>query len=160
MKCFTWAPLIAFAFLSTTLLLGCGQGGGGAQTPILSVSQSPAMFNSAFGGSDPAPIMVNVTNTGGGTLTFTASSDSPWLSVTPGNGTAPQTLQVSALLGTLTTASYMGHIKITANGAQGSPATITTTFNVAGPPPSNSPTWAQWGANPQHTGMVNVAGQK
>jgi hypothetical protein len=28
------------------------------------------------------------------------------------------------------------------------------------PPPSNSPTWAQWGANPQHTGMVNVAGQK
>jgi len=27
------------------------------------------------------------------------------------------------------------------------------------PPPSNSPFWAQWGANPQHGGMVSVAGQ-
>ena len=129
------------------------------QPPNLSVSQSAATFNSAFGGSDPARIPVIVTNTGGGTLTFSASSDSPWLSVTPSSGTAPQMLQVSAALGTLTTASYIGHIKITANGAQGSPATVTATLNVAGPPPSNSPTWAQWGANPQHTGMVNVAGQ-
>lgn len=28
------------------------------------------------------------------------------------------------------------------------------------PPPSNSPFWAQWGANPQHTGMVKVEAQK
>lgn len=27
------------------------------------------------------------------------------------------------------------------------------------PPPSNTPVWAQWGSNPQHSGMVNVAGQ-
>jgi len=27
------------------------------------------------------------------------------------------------------------------------------------PPASNSPFWAQWGATPQHIGMVNVAGQ-
>jgi outer membrane protein assembly factor BamB len=28
-----------------------------------------------------------------------------------------------------------------------------------GPPPVGNPFWAQWGANPQHTGAVNVAGQ-
>ena len=27
------------------------------------------------------------------------------------------------------------------------------------PPASNTPFWAQWGANPQHSGLVNVAGQ-
>jgi hypothetical protein len=116
-------------------------------------------FNSAFGGSDPAATSVNVTNAGTGTLTFTAASDSPWLSVTPAGGTAPQAIQISATLGSLTTASYTGHITVTTSGAQGSPATINATFVVGGPPPSNTPFWAQWGANPQHAGMVNVAGQ-
>ncbi len=31
--------------------------------------------------------------------------------------------------------------------------------NGGGPPASNTPFWAQWGANPQHTGLVNVNGQ-
>jgi Viral BACON domain len=93
MKRLAWPPLVALAFMAMTLLLGCGLGGGGgAQPPILSVAQSNVLFNGAFGGSNPAPISVNVTNTGGGTLTFSASSDSPWLSVTPGNGSAPQIL--------------------------------------------------------------------
>jgi len=33
------------------------------------------------------------------------------------------------------------------------------TFTVASGVASTSPFWAQWGANPQHAGMVNVAGQ-
>jgi hypothetical protein len=129
MKRLTWTLLVALALPATMLLLGCGSGtgGGGPQPPILSVSQSTATFNSAFAGSNPAPISVNVTNTGGRTLTFSASSDSTWLSVTPSSGTAPQTLQVSAALGALTSASYTGHIQITANGAQDSPATVTAT---------------------------------
>jgi hypothetical protein len=32
-------------------------------------------------------------------------------------------------------------------------------MNPLPPTPSNSPFWAQWGANPLHAGMVNVAGQ-
>lgn len=32
-------------------------------------------------------------------------------------------------------------------------------MNPPPPPPSNTPFWAQWGANPQHAGMVSVAGQ-
>src|SRR5579871_3465870 len=160
MKPFPWAPFVIFLLFSVMIVVGCQSGGSGTQPPVLSVAQSTATFNSAFGGSNPAPVTINLTNTGGGTLMFSASSDSPWLSVTPGNGTAPQSLQLSAGLGTLTTASYTGHITITANGAQGSPATITATFNIGAPAPSNAPTWAQWGANPQHTGMVNVVGQQ
>src|ERR1700731_1497958 len=32
-------------------------------------------------------------------------------------------------------------------------------MNPPSPMPSDLPFWAQWGANPQHAGMVNVAGQ-
>ncbi|HWY06082.1 MAG TPA: hypothetical protein VNY24_04435, partial [Candidatus Acidoferrales bacterium] len=104
--------------------VGCGSSGPPPPQPVLSVSQSVVSFNSAFGGSDPAATSVNVTNAGTGTLTFTAASDSPWLSVIPAGGTAPQAIQISAKLGSLTTASYTGHITVTTPGAQGSPATI------------------------------------
>ena len=146
--------------ISSALLTlpNCG-GGEGAPQAILTISQAMAAVNAAFGGADPAPASVDVTNAGSGALNFKASSDSPWLTVAPSSGAAPQMLQVSAKLGSLTTASYQGHVTITAAGAHGSPATITVTFNVAGPAPSNSPFWGQWGANPQHTGMVSVAAQ-
>ncbi len=54
--------------------------------------------------------------------------------------------------------SYTGHITVTAAGASGSPAVVTVTFVVA-PTPSNAAFWGQWGADPQHTGMVPTTGQ-
>jgi hypothetical protein len=150
--------LVLTGLVCLVVFAGCG---GGSTTPPtrLMVSQSAVTLNAAFGGSSPAPTPVNVSSSGSGSLSFTAASDSPWLSVTPGSGSAPQTLQISAALGSLTTASYTGHVTVTASGAQGSPATITVTFDVAGPPPSNTPFWAQWGANSQHNGMVSAQGQ-
>lgn len=146
--------LVSFAIV---LIEGCG---GGSRPPaMLSLSQSDVMFSAPFGGANPAGTTVNVSVSGTAMASFAAASDSPWLSVTPGNGTAPNAIQISAALGALTTASYTGHITVTAPGALGSPATVAVTFAVGGPPPSNAPTWAQWGAIPQHTGMVNVAGQ-
>jgi len=145
--------------IAIVFVAGCGGGGGNAPA-MLTLSQSSVMFSVPFGGQNPAATMVNVSVTGGTAMTsFTAASDQPWLSVTPGNGTAPDSIQISAVLGTLTTANYTGHITVTASGVQGSPATVTVTFTVGGPEPSNMPFWAQWGANPQHTGRVPVAGQ-
>jgi hypothetical protein len=125
----------------------------------LSISAGSFTFVGGQGGSvNPAPGQVNVTNSGSGTLSFTASSNSPWLMVTPTSGTAPQTLQITATAGALLGGSHSGQITITAAGATGSPATVSVTFLVAAPP-LNSPFWSQWGANAQHTGAVNVAGQ-
>jgi len=47
---------------------------------------------------------------------------------------------------------------ISAAGASGSPAALTVTFVVA-VAPSNAAFWGQWGADPQHTGMVPTLGQ-
>ncbi len=144
-------------------LMACGGGGtGNNPPPMLSLSTQTLLFGAFLSVStNPAPASASVTNTGGGTLMFTATSDSPWLNVTPANGTAPTTLQISAALGAppLTAGTYIGHITVTANGAQGSPGMITVTFTVGSGVASTTPFWAQWGANPQHAGMVNVAGQ-
>jgi len=144
-------------------MASCGGGGGGTQggggTPEVALSQSTASFGANFGlPYDPAPDDVNVTNTGSGTLNFTAASDSTWLKVTPASGSAPSQIAITTVLGTLAVGTYTGHVTVTAAGAQGSPANVTVTFVVANQP-TNTPFWAQWGANPQHTGMVSVAGQ-
>ncbi|HET6933666.1 MAG TPA: hypothetical protein VFI72_02430, partial [Candidatus Angelobacter sp.] len=102
--------------------------------PVLSVSPSTLNFSGTQGGTNPAPASVSVTNTGSGTLAFTTSSDSTWLTVSPASGTAPQTLQVSASLSGLAAGTYTGHITITGGtGTQNSPATVTATLTVAAP---------------------------
>jgi hypothetical protein len=101
-----------------------------ASTPILTVSPTSLTFTAVVGGSNPASSPINVTNTGAGTLSFTARSDSSWLTISPTSGTVPQTLQASASIAGLGIGTYTGHITITASGAQGSPATVTVTLNV------------------------------
>ncbi len=100
-------------------------------TPVLSVSPQSLSFSAAVGGSNPTPATINVTNSGGGTLSFTAASDSPsWLSVSPTSGTAPLPLQVSISSGALSAGTYTGHITVTSTGVQGSPAVVTVTLSV------------------------------
>ena len=151
---------IVLLALACAVLAACGGGSSGnGGAPVLGLSQTMLSFTGTLGiANDPAPQMVNVTNSGSGTLNFTASSDSAWLMVAPANGTAPQMINITAILGTLTAGTYTGHVTVTAAGAQGSPKTITVTFMV-NPAPLNAAFWGQWGANPQHSGMVNVAAQ-
>ena len=68
-------------------LAGCGgNGGGGTQNsnPVVTLSATSAFFGANFGlAFNVTPDDINVTNSGTGTLNFTAVSDSPWLMVTP-----------------------------------------------------------------------------
>jgi len=100
-------------------------------TPILTVSPSSLSFSASLGGGNPPPSSISVTNTGAGTLNFTASSDSSWLTVSPLSGTAPQSLQATASIAGLAAGTYTGHVTITSSGAQGSPATVTVTLTVS-----------------------------
>jgi outer membrane protein assembly factor BamB len=101
--------------------------------PTLSVSPASMAFNTTVGGADPASITANITNSGGGTLNFTATSDSTWLSVLPTSGTAPQSLQVSVSASGLAVGIYTGHVTITSPGSQGSPAVITASLSITKP---------------------------
>jgi hypothetical protein len=152
---------IGAVLLVTTCMsfAACGGGSGTGPAEAIQLSQTALSFGANFGlPYNPVVVDVNVSSSGGGALNFTAESDSPWLIVSPGNGTAPQMLGVNVALGNLTVGIYTGHITVTPSGAQGAPAIVTVTFAVA-TAPANTPFWPQWGSNPQHSGMVGVAGQ-
>jgi hypothetical protein len=153
--------LAASLCVAACLSAGCGGSGHAmSSSPILSVSTMTVAFSAVQGSSsNPSPASIDVTNTGTGTLNFIAASDAAWLTVSPPSGTAPQTLQLSAAVGTMVANTYTGHVTVTASGAQGSPATITVTFTVGAQAASNAPFWPQWGSNPQHSGMVAATGQ-
>jgi hypothetical protein len=126
----------------------------------LSLSSNAVSFSAVQGSPfNPADASVNVNNTGAGTLNFTATVDQPWLTVTPTDGTAPVAMQIFVETGILAANTYTGHVTVTDPGASGSPAIITVTFTVGSQNASNAPFWPQWGANPQHSGMVAATGQ-
>src|ERR1700720_4806503 len=84
---------IVWVTILCAVLAACGGGGSKGGGEVLTVSQPALTFSALFGiANDPAPAMVNVTNTGkGGALNFTAISDSSWLMVAPESGTTPGT---------------------------------------------------------------------
>jgi outer membrane protein assembly factor BamB len=99
-------------------------------TPVLSVAPTGVFMPATQGGTNPAPAAIAASNSAGGPMSFTATSDSSWLTVNPGSGSAPQQLQLSASITGLALGTYKGHVTITANGAQGSPATVTVTLTI------------------------------
>jgi hypothetical protein len=132
------APTVAGGKLyvgSWTTLGGGGTVGSFSLTNItnlvLSVSPQSVSFNGQVGGSNPATANIDVTNVGGGTLAFTASSDSGWLTVSPTSGTAPLSIQASASITGLSAGIYSGHITVSASGAQGSPSAVTVTLTLS-----------------------------
>ena len=52
-------------------------------------------FSAAQGGANPASQSLSVTNTGGGSLTYTVTDDAAWLTESPTSGSAPGTVQVT-----------------------------------------------------------------
>ena len=125
-------------------------------TPILQVTPTTISFAGQVGGTDPAAAQVSVVNAGSGSLLFSDTSDSPWLSVSPSSGSAPQTLQVAASLAGLVAGTYTGHVTVTAPGVAGSPATVTVTFQVASPAPPSPLDWTQIEHDSSRTGNATA----
>jgi outer membrane protein assembly factor BamB len=115
--------------------------------PILAVAPTSLTFTATTGGADPAAQSVGVSNAGGGTLSFTDAVDSPWLSATPGSGTAPATISVAPHVAGLAAGTYNGKVTVTATGVQGSPADVAVKLTVtdpAPPPPPPPPSGGDW----------------
>lgn len=103
-------------------------------SPTIGVSPSSFSFTATVGGANPASQSLSITNTGAGTLNWTASSNQTWLSVSPTSGTAPSTATVSTNITGLAAGTYNGAITITATGATNTPLSVpvTLTVNAAG----------------------------
>lgn len=109
--------------------------------PHISASSASLTFNSTIGSTTPAAQPVTFTNTGGGTLSWSAASDSPsWLSCTPTSGSSGASTSVSVDPSLLAAGTYTGNIVVAASGADNTPLSIPVTLNVHPPPDTTAPT--------------------
>jgi Subtilase family/Viral BACON domain len=99
--------------------------------PTIGVNPPSLSFSATAGGSNPAGQSLAISNTGAGTLNWTASANQTWLSVSPASGTAPSTTTVSVNITGLAAGTYNGAITISATGATNTPVTVPVTLTVS-----------------------------
>jgi len=104
--------------------------------PTIGYSPTSFSFTATQGGSNPPSQTLSISNTGGGTLSWSASDNANWLSLSPTSGTNSGTVTLSVNIAGLTANTYNATITITAAGATNSPATIPVTLIVNPPSPS------------------------
>jgi hypothetical protein len=102
-------------------------------SPVLSVSPTSLSFSGTTGGGNPPAQSVMVSNTGGGTLSWSAASNQAWLALSPQSGSGAATLSVNANMAGLAAGNYSGQITVTA-GASGSPQVVNVSLSVAAAP--------------------------
>ncbi len=102
----------------------------------ITVPETSLQFTASVGGSSPATQTVEITNSGGGTLAWTASASTAsgsWLSVSPTSGTAPSALSVSVSTTGMAAGIYTGSVQITSTGATSVSIAVTLTVGTTGP---------------------------
>ncbi len=136
-----------------------------APAPTIGVSPSSLTFAANQGGANPANQSLSISNTGTGTLNWTASDNATWLTLSPGSGNGNGTVTVSPNITGLTAGTYNATITVSGTGATNSP-TIPVTLTITNPPsigvaPTNlSFAATQGGANPgsQTISVSNTGG--
>ena len=105
---------------------------GGPPSPAIALSPASLSFGTTVG-TNPANQTIALSNSGGGTLNWTATADitSPaWLSVGPGSGTGNATLTVAVNASGLAAGTYNKTITVTATGASNTPQTVNVMLTV------------------------------
>jgi uncharacterized protein (TIGR03437 family) len=98
--------------------------------PVISLSSSSLNFSYSQGGGYPPAQSVTVTNTGGGTLSYSVLANAPWLTTTVAAGGI--TISVNPV--GLAANTYQASINVSAAGASNTPQTISVELVVTGPP--------------------------
>jgi len=107
------------------------------QSPTIGLNPTSLSFNWQQNSPAPQAQSFTISNTGGGTLSWAASTNQSWLSVSPTSGTGPASVTVSVNTAGLTAGSYSTAITVSAAGASNTPQLATVNLTVtAGPVPT------------------------
>ena len=99
--------------------------------PVLFVQDSAYFFTATEGDSGfTATQGFTVTNTGTGVLNWSAASLTPWIQITPTNGTAPSNGTFAVDPAGLPAGAYSATVEFDASGAIGSPQFVTLYLDV------------------------------
>lgn len=111
-----------------------------APAPLIGLSVNALRFTDTAGTADPAPQTLNVTNSGGGTLSGLAvgtlaygTGASGWLTASLNGATAPATLTLQPSNTGLSPGTYTATVPVTASGVGNSPQNVTVTYVLAVP---------------------------
>jgi peptidoglycan/xylan/chitin deacetylase (PgdA/CDA1 family) len=118
---------------------GSEEAAGGPPSPEIAFNPASLSFTGTVGGSNPASQTLNIWNSGGGTLEWTANDNADWLSLNPASGSSTGSqnpVAVSADLAGLESGAHNGTIVVTSDNASNSPQSIPVTFNVSASPPA------------------------
>ncbi len=106
------------------------------QDPEIGVNPSSFVFSAVEGDPPPPPQVLQITNTAAGTLNWTATWNSSWLSVSPAFGTAPSSVQIFANTTGMSTGTYYDTITVSDPNAINNPVPIPVQLNITEPPPT------------------------
>jgi uncharacterized membrane protein len=127
----------------------------GSTTPAIGLNTTSLGFAGTVGGTNPSAQSIGVSNVGGGTLSWTASDNAAWLTLSPVSGTNNGTVTASVNLTGLAAGTYNATVTVTASGvtAKTLSVTLTITATTAGAtigfsPPSITFTGTVGGTNP------------
>jgi CSLREA domain-containing protein len=108
---------------------------GAVAPPTMSLDRTALVFGAVSDvvrlTSQTSPQTVRLTQSGAGTVSWTAASTSPWLVVSPTSGSGAATLTVSVQFAAGLAATQTGTIALTFTGASNTSATIAATLNIA-----------------------------
>ena len=105
--------------------------------PSIGTSPTSLSFTATQGGANPSPQSLSISNTGGGTLSWTTDENVPWLTLTPTSGTANGRVTINVVTGIATAGTYNATITLNATGA--SPVTVPVLFTITASPPPPPP---------------------
>jgi hypothetical protein len=109
--------------------------------PVIGVSPTSLSFTATQGGANPATQTLIISNTGGGTLSWTTADDVPWMTLSRASGTNNGVVIVSVITGATGPGTYNGVITLSAFGASlvSVPVTFTVLTAPVSPPVSPPP---------------------
>ncbi len=119
--------------VTVTLTVAGGQ-------PALAVTPGSLGFSYNYGDAVPVAQTVSIANSGGGSLSWTASDTDYWVALSPASGTGSATLSITVNPANLAAGTYTSTVTIAATGATGSPATVAVTLVVTGQQPAGTVT--------------------
>ncbi len=97
----------------------------------LQITPSALSFTASEGGSNPPPQNLSITRCGGSTeISWSASDDAVWLSLSPTSGTTPTSSSVSVDITGLTVGTYNGTITVTSAEASNSPVDVPVALTI------------------------------
>jgi Viral BACON domain/Fibronectin type III domain len=112
-----------------------------SSSPVISLSPA-SLSTSCNQGWSASKQSFQVSNSGGGTLSYSITDDASWLSCSPTSGSGSGTITVSYNTSKLAVGTYSATITIGAAGAGNSPQTIPVKLTVS--QPSGHGRWGRW----------------